>query len=297
MTAKVDAPTRLWRGAAISPILGFYGLMALLPLANLLYLTVHSVQWRDGQADWQFVGGAHFSRIPADPLFGIGALNTLWFAVVSVAIQMVLGFVLALLVTRIRFGANIYKTLFILPILIPGIVVGAIWKLMYDPDFGVVNKIVEFAGFMGHDWTGSSKLAMASVIAVDIWHWTPFVFLLMLAGLESLPQDVYEAAKVDGTSAWRELVYITLPLMAPTILVTLLFRTILAFKVFDEIFLLTGGGPGTSTEVISFSIYRRFFGEANYGYASALSVVTICVISVLVIVMLAVQRRVGESQG
>ena len=108
---------------------------------------------------------------------------------------------------------------------------------------------------------------------------------------------MYEAAKVDGTSAWRELVYITLPLMAPTIVVTLLFRTILAFKVFDEIFLLTGGGPGTATEVISFSIYRRFFGEANYGYAAALSAVTICVISLLVIVMLAVQRKVEGKQA
>ncbi|MEO8542767.1 MAG: sugar ABC transporter permease [Burkholderiaceae bacterium] len=291
MSTGKQTSAKGWRAVAISPILAFYGLMALLPMANLLYLTVHSVQWRDGKADWQYVGMAHFARIPADPFFGIGAANTVWFAVVSVLLQMVLGFGLALLVTRIRFGANLYKTLFILPILIPGIVVGAIWKLMYDPDFGVVNKILGFIGMAGHDWTGSTELAMASVIVVDIWHWTPFVFLLMLAGLESLPQDVYEAAKVDGTSAWRELVYITLPLMAPTIVVTLLFRTILAFKVFDEIFLLTGGGPGTATEVISFSIYRRFFGEANYGYAAALSVVTICVISLLVIVMLAVQRK------
>ncbi|MEP6968996.1 MAG: sugar ABC transporter permease, partial [Betaproteobacteria bacterium] len=236
MSTGKQTSAKGWRAVAISPILAFYGLMALLPMANLLYLTVHSVQWRDGKADWQYVGMAHFARIPADPFFGIGAANTVWFAVVSVLLQMVLGFGLALLVTRIRFGANLYKTLFILPILIPGIVVGAIWKLMYDPDFGVVNKILGFIGMAGHDWTGSTELAMASVIVVDIWHWTPFVFLLMLAGLESLPQDVYEAAKVDGTSAWRELVYITLPLMAPTIVVTLLFRTILAFKVFDEIF-------------------------------------------------------------
>jgi multiple sugar transport system permease protein len=297
MSSGKQTSARGWRAIAISPILAFYGLMALLPMANLLYLTVHSVQWRDGKADWQFVGTAHFARIPADPFFGIGAANTVWFAVVSVVLQMVLGFALALMVTRIRFGASWYKTLFILPILIPGIVVGAIWKLMYDPDFGVVNKIFEFVGLAGQDWTGNVDLAMASVIVVDIWHWTPFVFLLMLAGLESLPQDVYEAAKVDSTSAWRELVYITLPLMAPTIVVTLLFRTILAFKVFDEIFLLTGGGPGTATEVISFSIYRRFFGEANYGYAAALSAVTICVISLLVIMMLAVQRKAEGKQA
>ena len=110
------------------------------------------------------------------------------------------------------------------------------------------------------------------MIAVDVWHWTPFVFLLLLAGLESLPQDVYEAASVDGASFLQELRYITLPLMLPLIVVTLTFRLLVAFKVFDEIYLLTGGGPGTATEVVSYTIYRRFFTEGQTGYGAAMSV-------------------------
>lgn len=287
----------LWRWLSVSPTLILYGLMAVLPLLNLLYMTVHSVEWRDGAAQWRYVGFDHFARIPGDAFFGIGALNTIVFAIVTVSVQMVLGFFLALMVTRIRIGASFYKTAFILPILIPGIVIGAIWKLMYDNDFGVINVILATIGIPGQDWTGNVSYAMAAVMIVDIWHWTPFVFLLMLAGLESLPEDVYEAARVDGATGWRELVHITLPLMAPTIMVTLLFRIILAFKVFDEIFLLTGGGPGTATEVLSFSIYRRFFGEANYGYASALSVATIFVISLLVVGALAAQRRLATEKA
>ena len=119
------------------------------------------------------------------------------------------------------------------------------------------------------------------MIFVDIWHWTPFCFLLFLAGLQSLPQDVYEAAKIDGASGWQELAYVTLPMMLPTIMVTFAFRLVLAFKVFDEVYLLTGGGPGTSTQVISFTLYQRFFREDRAGYGSAMSVAMIFMICIL----------------
>ena len=144
------------------------------------------------------------------------------------------------------------------------------------------------------DWLGSSSLAFTSIVIVDIWHWTPFVVLLLLAGLESLPTDVYEAARVDGTSGWNEIIYITIPLMIPTIIVTMVFRFILSFKVFDEIYLLTQGGPGTSTEVISFSIYETFFESDNMGLGSVMSVVSLFVVSLLIIIVLNVIRRVNK---
>jgi len=201
------------------------------------------------------------------------------FAVAGVAVQMVLGFALALLTTKVARGRLVYRTVFILPILVPGIVIGAIWKLMYNFDFGVLNQVLGLFGVRPIDWLGSTATALAAVIAVDVWHWTPFVFLLMLAGLESLPQDVYEAARVDGATFLQELRYVTLPLMLPTIVVTMLFRILVGVKVFDEIYLLTGGGPGTATEVVSYTIFRRFFTEGQTGYGSAMSVVVLFAIA------------------
>ena len=134
---------------------------------------------------------------------------------------------------------------------------------------------------------------MLSVILVDIWHWTPFCFLLFLAGIESLPQDVFEAARIDGAGPWQELWYVTLPLMIPTLVVTFAFRLVLAFKVFYEVYLLTSGGPGTSTEVLSFTLYQRFFTEDKAGYGSAMSVAIIFLVSLLLVIALSARRNSG----
>jgi multiple sugar transport system permease protein len=208
---------------------------------------------------------------------------------------MLLGFVLALLCVRVTSGRVLYRTIFILPILIPGIVVGAMWKLLLNFDFGLANQIIGLAGFDPVNWLGAKETALASVILVDIWHWTPFCFLLFLAGLESLPQDIYEAAKIDGATIWQELVYVTLPMMLPTIVVTFAFRLILAFKVFDEVYLLTGGGPGTATEVLSFTLYQRFFREDKTGYGAAMSMSIIFMVCILLIFALSARRRAGTA--
>jgi len=228
-------------------------------------------------------------------LFRDGIVNTLIFAVAAVTMQMILGFFLALASSKVARGTFVYRTIFVLPILVPGIIIGAIWKLMYNYDFGVINQLTGLLGIMPWDWLGQKSTALLSVIVVDCWHWTPFCFLLLLAGLESQPEDVYEAAKVDGATPWSELLYITFPLMLPTIIVTLIFRLIVAFKVFDEVFLLTGGGPGTATEVISFTIYRRFFTEDRVGHGSAISIITLFVISTLIILALGAARRRGRE--
>jgi multiple sugar transport system permease protein len=206
-----------------------------------------------------------------------------------------LGLMLAVLVSRAVAGRSAYRTIFLLPILIPGIVIGAIWKLMYNPDFGIINQALTAIGLSGRDWLGDGRLAFPSVVAVDIWHWTPFVFLLLLAGIEALPQDTYEAARVDGASAWQELRYVTLPMMLPTILVTLIFRLVVSFKVFDEVYLLTGGGPGTATEVVSFTIFRRFFTEDREGYGSAISVIVLFLLALIIVLAIAPTRRRAQA--
>jgi multiple sugar transport system permease protein len=284
------------RWLMLAPALALFAAIALLPMAELVAMSASRIEWRDAQAHWSFAGIANFVRLAQDGLFRAGVRNTVIFAVGAVTAQMVLGFALALATSKALRGRALYRTVFILPILVPGIVIGAIWKLMYNFDFGVLNQLLAVVGLPPVDWLGSTSTALAAVIAVDVWHWTPFVFLLMLAGLESLPQDVYEAAKVDGATFAQELRYITLPLMLPLIVVTLAFRLLVAFKVFDEIYLLTGGGPGTTTEVVSYTIYRRFFTEGQTGYGAAMSVVVLVALALLFLGASALSRRRGLAR-
>ena len=288
-------PSALERWLTIAPATMLLLAVALLPMFELAAMSVSQIDWRDGRAHWSPAGFAHYARVLGDSLFRTGVLNTVIFAIMAVGIQMVLGFALALATTKITRGRVFYRTVFILPILVPGIVIGAIWKLMYNLNFGVLNQLFGLVGLGPFDLLGNPETALLAVIAVDVWHWTPFVYLLLLAGLESLPEDIYEAARVDGATFLQELRYVTLPLMLPTIVVTLVFRTLVAFKVFDEIYLLTSGGPGTATEVVSYTIYRRFFTEGQTGYGSAMSVVVLFVLALLFIVArTATPRRGGE---
>ena len=285
------------RLALLSPALAVYLLLALLPVANLIAMSLHVIKYDQGIAHWTYNGLAHYAAMPADPLLRAGALNTLLFALLSVAAEMALGLMLALLVSRARRGRVVYRTIFLLPVLIPGIVIGAIWKLMYNPDFGIINQLLSLIGLNGHDWLGDGGLALLSVVVVDIWHWTPFVFLLLLAAIESLPDDVHEAATIDGATRWQEFRFVTFPMLLPAILVTLVFRLIVSFKVFDEVYLLTGGGPGTATEVVSFTIYRRFFTEDRMGYGSAISVTVLFLLTLVIVMGVPALRGRSASGG
>jgi multiple sugar transport system permease protein len=280
-----------WRAVALAPVGVVFALMSLLPMANLAAMSLHEIKWVQGHSVWTFVGLAHYRALADDTLLRAGIANTFWFAVLGVAIQVVLGFFLAWAVSRVSRGRLLYRTIFILPILVPGILIGAVWKLMLNYDFGLVNAMLEPFGVHPIDWLGTRAFALPSVIVVDIWHWTPFCFLLLLAGFESLPQDVQEAARVDGASAWAELRYVLIPMMMPTIVVTFLFRFVTSLKVFDEVYLLTGGGPGSATEVISYTIYRTFFTQDRMGYGSAMSVAVLFGISLLIVAALAGARR------
>jgi multiple sugar transport system permease protein len=286
-----EAEERLWRRITIAPALAIFLALTALPLAVLAVMVFHDIRWVEGVSQWSFVGFRHLAGLADDTLFQAGIANTAIFTFASVTAEMVLGFLIAWGVAQVGRGRTVYRTVFLLPVLVPGIVIGAIWQLMYNVDFGIINQLLDLLGLPPQDWLGTKRWALVSVIVVDIWHWTPFCFLLLLAGLESLPVEVHEAAKVDGAGALAELRLVTLPLMLPTIAVTAIFRLVIAVKVFDEVFLLTGGGPGTATEVVSFTIYRRFFTEGRTGIASAMSVATLFAVSLVVILALAAMRR------
>ncbi len=274
----------------VLPALLFLILLSALPLANLLALSFARVTWSEGRANWDWVGLANYRALAEDALFEAGIVNTLILVVSATTLQVTIGLALALICSRLGRSARPYRTLFLLPILIPGIIIGAIWKLMYNVQFGVINQALELVGLGPVDWLGNSSLALASVIAVDVWHWTPFSFLLLLAAVEALPRDVFEAAEIDGAGAWRTFRRITLPLLWPAIFTTFVFRAIIAFKVFDEVYLLTGGGPGTSTQVISFTIYQRFFVQDSAGYGAAMSVFVMFLVALVIGVAMTRQK-------
>lgn len=290
---------RRWLVLSLAPVALVFLVLSGFPVLNLLGLSFFNVEWHEGAADFSYVGLANYRRLFLnETIYWAGVRNTLVFALGVVTCQMVLGFSMALAVNRAgSAGRTILTGIFLLPIVIPPIVIGTMWRLVMGREFGLANTLLRALGLQEVDWLGNPDIALASVMFVDVWHWTPFVFLLMLAGLESLDEEVLDAARMDVTGFWQEVRHIILPLMLPTIVITVLFRVILSFKVFDEVYLLTSGGPGTATEVINFSIYRTFFRQDQVGYGSAMSVVTLFAITLMIIVArgLLARRKTAED--
>lgn len=215
----------------------------------------------------------NFTRLATDSFFLDALSHTLIYAIVALTFEFLLGLGLALLLNSRMRGRNLFRALLLVPMMLPPVVVGVVWRLMLNPNFGAINGTLKGAGINTEalTWTASPRLALASVIMVDIWQWTPFMFLVLLAGLQAIPQEPYEAARVDGSSAWQTFRHITLPLLKPAILIALLLRTMDLLRVFDQIFILTEGGPGFATETISLYIYRTAFRFGDFGYAAAMS--------------------------
>jgi multiple sugar transport system permease protein len=264
------------------------------PIANLLRMSVSTITFTRDGAQFAFTPLENFARLAGDTLFLTNFWTTLVFVVASVSIEMVLGFVLAVMVSGVVRGKALVRTLMILPVLVPPVAIGSMWKMVYNYDFGILNQTLGLLGLGPVGWLSDPAIALWSVVLVDVWHWTPFVFLILFAGIEGLPRDVIEAARVDGATTWQIVRRIVLPLMAPAIAVAFIFRSIMAFKVFDQIFLLTSGGPGTTTEVVSLRLYQVFFHQNQLGYGALLSLVII----VSVIAFLLVSRAaVGRLKG
>lgn len=228
--------------------------------------------------DVHFVGLANY----ADVLRQGGLLFSIWitlvYTVVSVALEFLLGLAFALLLNREIRLQGIVRTLMMLPLFLTPIVVGLIWMLIYTPNRGILSEVTFLLGLKPVAWLGLPLTALPAVILVDVWQTTPFMFLVFLAGLQSLPVHVYEAAAIDGANGWQTLLRVTLPMLKPLILVAVMIRGMDAFRSFDTIYLLTGGGPGVLTQVISLTVYYMGFQTYNLGLASAASYVVLVLV-------------------
>jgi multiple sugar transport system permease protein len=249
-----------------------------LSIYPLVYSVTVSLQTTTGA--WTL---ANFTRLFSDGFFCTALAHTLIFTVVALFFEFTLGLALALLLNGQIRGRSIFRAGLLVPMMLPTVVVGVVWRLMLNPNFGAINGTLKRFGINTDSltWTASPRLALLSVIAVDVWQWTPFVFLVLLAGLQAIPQEPYEAALIDGSSRWQTFRHITLPLLKPAILIALLLRTMDLLRVFDQIFILTEGGPGFATETIALYIYRAAFRFFDFGYAAAMSFVLLLVTNII----------------
>jgi multiple sugar transport system permease protein len=227
-----------------------------------------------------WVGLGNFRAILSDTRLWQSFATTGRYALLSVGFQTILGFGLALLLRERFRGSGVVTTLLLIPMMLSPVVVGLFWKLIFNPSYGIFNYLIGFRNpATAPEWLGEPRLALWAIVIVDVWMWTPFVMLLCLSGLSAIPEYLYEAAAIDRASSWFQFRRITLPQVAPLLLIAVLFRTIEAFKAFDLVMGLTGGGPGDATEVVAVNLYRMaFLGQFRTGRASALAYVVLIII-------------------
>ncbi|HEV2148062.1 MAG TPA: sugar ABC transporter permease [Longimicrobiaceae bacterium] len=261
--------------ALVAPALATILLVAVFPLAWTVWESLHRHDLRMPWLGKPFVGLANYGEILRDGRFWGAMGNTALFTVATVTLELVLGLFLALAMNRAFRGRGLVRAAVLVPWAIPTVVAALLWRFLFDSQAGVVNAALLGAGVVDEPpvWFIRESLAWVPVILADVWKTTPFVALLLLAGLQSIPAELYEAAATDGAGRWRQLRHVTLPLLKPAILVALVFRTLDAFRVFDLIYVLTGGGPGTATEPIALYTFNTLFQNLRFGYGSALSVV------------------------
>jgi multiple sugar transport system permease protein len=258
-------------------------LLVALVIFPTLYLLVLSLsRWDVTDApDAVFIGLGNFVRLlTADDQFVAALGRSVFFVAIAVPIEFILGLGLAVLMNRRLPAIGVIRTILVMPMAMTPIVAGMVWLILLSPNYGFVNYLFTLIGLEGPAWTADPTLALPSIMIVDIWQWTPFMFLVLTAGLLALPQDLLEAARVDGASAWQEFRYVAFPLLRRVALLAILIRCIDSWKVFDTIFALTKGGPGTATETLNFYAFVQGFQWFHLGYAGALLVIGVIVASI-----------------
>ena len=232
-------------------------------------------------ADKKWLGLGNFATIIRESIFQRAFLNTVIFSLSATTMEATLGLALALLFYGRFPGKRAAMTTVIFPMMLSTMVICAIWKTMYHHDIGVLNYILESLGLGRVGWLTNKQVALVSVMIVDVWQWTPFTFILLQAGLNSVPAEVFEAASIDGAGYSRTLFHVTIPILFNQILMVFLLRTIDTFRIFDKVYALTQGGPGNATETVSYFVYREGFSFFNIGRASAASVYVLIVIAIV----------------
>jgi multiple sugar transport system permease protein len=238
-----------------------------------------------------YVAFENYRDVFDDARFWSSLLVSLIYTGTTVVLQVTIGLAFALFVIRLRHFQALFRIVAILPVVLSPAVVGMVWRsFMLAPEFGVVDYLAITAGIGSKNWLGDPKLALLCVIVIHTWQRTPFAFMVLLASLAGLPEDIYEAARLDRANAWKRFTRLTLPLLRPALVMVVIMRAMVALTAFAAIFTVTGGGPGTATEILNLYVYRKSFTELSFGYGSALAV-ALLMVTMIVSALLFVIRR------
>ena len=280
------AQPRLW--PYILPTVLVLGTMTLYPIGYVVWMSLNHWTWG---GDATFSGLQNYRLLWLKGSFLIALTNTVIFAVSAVAVELAQGMILALAANRVTKGAGIFRVLLILPLMVSGIAVALVWKVLLDPTFGIINMVLGTLGLPQPNWLGSPDMAMPSLVMVETWWQTGFVFIILAAALKSLPEEPFEAARLEGANGWQMFRHLTLPMLKPVIVTVVVFRLIDTLKVFDLVFGLTGGGPLRRTEAVQTLAYQTAFKFSNFGEAAATVVVFAALIFAICMAYGALDRR------
>jgi multiple sugar transport system permease protein len=267
------------------PSVGFLLLMTIFPTIYSLWMSMQ--QYNLSRPDLaHFVGGRNYAQLLSDDIFWKAIRTTLLFSVSVLVLQFLIGFFIANLFDQERRGMNVLRTLFIIPVFASPVALGLTWRYMYQPGYGLINYLLESVGLPRVNWLASTEWALPAVIAVDVWQWTPFVALILLAGIQSISPEITEAAELDGLTRFQYLRRIVLPLLTPIIVVVGLIRLIDALKTFDLIYIITRGGPGTATYTLPLHAYATGFASFLMGPSAAIAWVVVIIVNICATIFL-----------
>jgi multiple sugar transport system permease protein len=267
------------------PSVGFLLLMTIFPTIYSLWMSTQ--QYNLSRPDLaHFVGLRNYGQLLSDDIFWKAVRITLTFSVSVLVLQFLIGFFIANLFDRERRGMNLLRTLFIIPVFASPVALGLTWRYMYQPGYGLINYLLESVGLPRVNWLASTEWALPAVIVADVWQWTPFVALILLAGMQSISPEITEAAELDGLTRFQYLWRIVLPLLTPIIVVVGLIRLIDALKTFDLIYIITRGGPGTATYTLPLHAYATGFASFLMGPSAAIAWVVVIIVNVCATIFL-----------
>jgi multiple sugar transport system permease protein len=274
--------TARWAPALfVGPAVLVMAVACLYPVLSAFQLGVFDWSLGTPWASARWVGLDNFVSAFSNPRVWSSLVTTLMFAAVCVSAEMVLGIALALALEHPVRGMAFFRTLFILPMMIAPIAVGLAWRYLFDAQFGLINAVLGLVGIAGKTWLADPTLAFIAIVIADVWQWTPFVFIMMIAALANLDSAVIEASRIDGARWWQMTFLVKLPMVMHVIAITLMMRLIDAFRVLEVIYVLTFGGPGDSTEILALHIYKTAFVGQQLGVAAAISVLLLVVVAAL----------------
>ncbi|MBH0025130.1 carbohydrate ABC transporter permease [Salinibacterium sp. SWN248] len=291
---KRSRPKHVFAIVALAPFIIFGAIFAAYPLGQVIRMALSDVQIRGGIFEWTWIGFANFGAVLTDAN-GLRSLgNTVIFVAATVVLSLIVGLALALLVDRAITLLPLARNVLIWPAVIAPVVVSLMWLLLLSPTAGGLNKALYSLGLPLQGWIGQESTAMAAVIVVDVWHWTPVVFLFLYTALKSIDGATLEAARVDGANEWRIIQHVVLPALRPAIAAVVVVRVIMGVKAFDEMYLLTSGGPNFATTLVTQHIKTLFFDSLQFGEASAFSLVVVILTALVLGAVLFTRSKVEK---